>query len=223
MAKIFVSHSRLDNDIVDYLARVAAGTQVQLIFEELEGIISGPATAERIQANIESSNAVFVVVTPQLASLAHSRDWVVWETGVAAHRDVWVLERRADAGSAQIVIPALKHFVRFDPSDAWFPYFRSIVNSYDDSHVLAAIAAGGGIGHAIGKGEGAIIGAGLALVIATLANQRPQGVSACCAYCTSRYTVHLPVGEPTFRCPVCNRVVTLQLPSPIMGMLPGSA
>jgi hypothetical protein len=100
---------------------------VKLIFEELESIVSGTAAAAKIQADIESSNAVFVVVTPKLASLAHSRDWVAWETGVAAHRDVWVLELRDDSGQVEVITPALKHAVRFDASDAWFPYFRAII------------------------------------------------------------------------------------------------
>ncbi len=223
MAKIFVSHSQHDRHIVDFLARVGAGTQVQIVFEELEGIVSGKMTAEKIRADIESSNAVFVVVTPQLASLAHSRDWVSWETGVAAHRDVWVLEQRGDAGKVEVVTPALKHLVRYDASDAWVPYFRSIIMSYDDSHVLPAMVAGGTVGGAIRKGEGAVIGAGIALLVATLLNQRPQGVATCCAHCSSRYSVHLPIDEPSFRCPTCNKVVTLQLAPPVLGILPSAA
>lgn len=199
---------------------MAAGTQVQLVFEEFEAIVSGPATAPRIQADIESSNAVFVLVTPHLASLAHSRDWVAWETGVAAHRDVWVFERRTDAGQVEIVTPALKHLLRFDPSDAWFPYVRSIITSYDDSHVLPAMIAGGTVGGAIRKGEGAVIGAGIALVVATLLNQQPKGIPIACGSCSSRYSVHLPIGEPNFRCPVCNCMLALQLAQPIVGILP---
>ena len=215
MAKIFVSHSQHDRQIVDFISRVAAGTQVQLIFEELEAIVFGKVTADKIRADIESSNAVFVVVTPHLASLAHSRDWVSWETGVAAHRDVWVFEQRSDSGRVHVVTPALKHFVRYDPSDAWFAYVREIIVSYDDSHVLPAMALGGSIGGALNKGEGALFGIGVALAIATLSRQQPQGVATCCAYCTSRYSVHLPVGEPSFRCPVCNQVLTLQLATPV--------
>src|SRR5258707_7419063 len=211
MAKIFVSHSQHDRHIVDFLARVGVGTEVQMVFEEVESIVSGKVTAEKIRADIESSNAVFVLLAPQLASLAHSRDWASWEAGVAAHRDVWVLERRGDAGKVEIVTPALKHLVRYDASDAWVPYFRSIIMSYDDSHVLSAMVAGGTVGGAIRKGEWAVIGAGIALIVATLFNQRPQGVPTSCAHCSSRYSVHLPIDELTFRCPTCSKIVTLQL------------
>lgn len=220
MAKMFVSHSRHDRDLVDYFARVAAGTQVQLIFEELEAMIAGPADASRIQADIESSNAVFVLVTPQLAGIAHSRDWVAWETGVAARRDVWVLEERGDLGRVEIVTPALKHCVRFDPSDAWFAYFRSVVVPYDDSQVLPLVAAGSALGGALREGESAVVGAGLGLLVATLANQRPTGVPIACGKCTARYSVHLPASEPQFRCPVCNTTLWLQLTPPVVGVLP---
>lgn len=146
-----------------------------------------------------------------------------WETGVAAHRDVWVLEQRSDAGLVEIVTPALKHLIRFDPTDAWFPYFRSIIISYDDSHVLPAMVAGGSIGGAIRKGDGAVIGAGIALVVATLLSQQPKGVPIACNNCSSRYAVHLPIGEPNFRCPVCNRILVLQLAPPVVGVLPSTA
>lgn len=211
MAKIFVSHSRHDRDLVDFLSRVAAGTQVQLVFEELEGMINGRVTAAKIQADIEASNAVFVLVTPKLGEISHSRDWVAWETGVAAKRDVWVLERRADFGLIEMVTPALSHLVRYDPTDEWFPYFRAIIESYDDSHIFPAVAAGSGIGHVLGKGDGALLGAGLALLLAHLAGQRPPGVPARCGNCASTYSVHVAANEATFRCPVCNLRVTLGL------------
>lgn len=229
MAQIFISHSKQDRPIVDYLARVAAGTKVKLIFEELEKMVSGEATAAEIHAHIQQSNAVFVVVTESLTALPHTRDWVLWESGVATNKDIWVLEPLSQLGRVTAITPILKHYVLFEPSDSSFPYFRQIIESYDDSHVLPAVVAGGGLGAGVAKdkgapiGKGALIGVGLGLLIAALANPRPQGISVSCPECRSLYSIHLLVGQQLFRCPVCNTLLELALPAPVLGILPSTA
>jgi hypothetical protein len=213
MAQIFVSHSRQDRQLVDYFSRVAAGTNVRLVFEELEKMVSGEVSAAKIRADIEASNAVFVLITKQLHAIPHTRDWVLWESGVATNRDIWVFEPIAELGRVTVITPFLKNYVLFEPSDSWFPYVRQIVDSYDDSHVLATTLAGGGLGAAIGREKGAMIGAGIALLLAGLAKPRPQGIPIACANCASSYSVHVPVNQVMLRCPVCNTLLQLALPS----------
>jgi hypothetical protein len=213
MGQIFVSHSKQDQPIVDFLARVAAGTKVKLIFEELERIVDGDVNAAKIHADIQRSSAVFVVVTKNLLTLPHTRDWVLWESGVAANRDIWVFEPRQQLGQVNVITPFLKHYALFELTDPWFSYLRQIIESYDDSHVLPTVLATGGLGAGIAKGEGAIIGAGVGLFIAAIVNPRPQGMSVSCIQCASTYAIHLTVGELLFRCPVCNKSLLLSLPS----------
>ena len=217
MAQIFVSHSRKDRELVDLLARAFAATKVRAIYEEFESILQGPATAQRIQQHISQSNAVFVLIGRNVEAQRHTRDWVAFEGGVAAgstlqgNKDVWVMESLADTESLSVVIPRLRHYVCFDHTDErWQAYLTQIVGSYDDSHVLTAMAAGGLAGAAAaGKPEGAILGVGAGLFLAAVASQaRPTGLPVRCPQCTSVYSAHL-ANPQRMRCPVCNTRLAL--------------
>lgn len=222
MAQIFVSHSSQDRELVDVLARAFAATKVRAIYEEFEAITQGPATAQRITQHIAQANAVFVVIGRSVEARKHTRDWVAFESGVAAgaalqaNKDVWVLESIADIDALSVVIPRLRHYVSFDHKDErWQAYLTQVINSYDDSHVLTAMAAGGLAGVAAArKPEGAVLGIGAGLMLAVMAAQtRPTGASFRCLQCTSVYNVHLAL--PRMRCPVCNaRFVFAGAPAP---------
>jgi hypothetical protein len=181
------------------------------VFAEFEAILKGPLNGLGLAQEIRASNAVFVLLGRHVEELKHTRDWVGWESGVAAgvametNKDVWVLESVNDMDNLSIVIPHLRHYVGFDPAqDFWQGYLTQIITSYDDSHFLKAVAAGAATGAALSKGEGALWGAGIAFLLAARASAqgRPQGMSVTCPNCASSYNVHLAQGQ--MRCPVCN-------------------
>jgi hypothetical protein len=228
VAQIFVSHSAKDIKQKNFINQAFASTKVEAKYEEIEAIISGKRTAAQIKADIAQSNAIFVVLGPNVETLSHTRDWVTWESGNAAafNRDVWVLEAFEDFPKLSVVIPHLRHYVCFDYNDPWLAYLRQIVSSYDDSHVLKVGAAGAGIGAMIGgeggAAAGAVIGglAGMILSTMTTANTRPPGFSITCLTCQSVYSIH--VGAPAFRCPVCNARLQFVQPAMAQGAVAGS-
>lgn len=210
MSQIFVSHSSKDKELVGLLSRAFAATQVKGVFEEFEAITKGPANAKQIAQDVRESNAVFVVLGPNVEGLKHTRDWVGWESGVSAgvalqtNKDVWVMESLADFDKLSVVIPHLRHYVCFDPSNQWWQgYLTQIISSYDNSHVLKVVSATAATGAAIGEGVGALWGAGVGLVLAAMAAPtKPVGFPINCPQCASSYSVHL--ASPRMRCPVCN-------------------
>jgi TIR domain len=210
MAQIFVSHSAKDRELVDFLSRAFAATQVKGVFEEFEALLKGPANAPRIAQDIQQSNAVFMLLGRHVEELKHTRDWVGHEGGIATaaalqgNKDIWVLESIAESDSLSVVIPYLRHYVCFDPADpTWQGYLTQVIASYDDSHVLKAIGAGAATGAAVRKAEGALVGGVLGLVFAAMTSPtRPPGLPIRCPQCTSVYNVHLTVMK--MRCPVCN-------------------
>ena len=159
---------------------------------------------------------MFVLVTRNVHALPHTRDWVVWECGVASNKDVWVLEPTSDLGEVTIITPVLHDYVLFEPSDSWFAYLRSVMESYDDSHVLGTVLVTAGIGALLGKGGGAAVGAAAGLALANSnSKSRPPGQPTTCGKpnCASTYSVHLAQGQRRFRCSVCNSALELQLPA----------
>ncbi len=210
MAQIFISHSARDTALVDFFSRIGARSKVRLVFEEIEKLVTGSVNAPKIRADIEASNAVFLLLSRHVQSIPHTRDWIVWESGVGHNKDIWVFETLSDYEQISVVTPFLRHYVLFQPSDLHFPYLNQIVASYDDSGVLPAMAAGGGLGAAFGGGS-ALFGALAGAALANPARSRPSGLQITCCLCTSSYAIHLPQRVTIFRCPVCNR--PLQLPT----------
>jgi len=162
-----------------------------------------------------------VLLSQNVQSIPHTRDWVVWESGVAKsrdiNRDIWVFEPIAQQGTISVVIPFLRHYVLFATDEVWFKYIRAFIESYDDSHVLPTVAVSGMAGAGLGaifskKGEeigGAILG-GLAGVIggaiasAFMAKSKPVWQTIICFNCQLSYNVYIPSNINSFRCPSCN-------------------
>ena len=209
MAQIFVSHSQRDEEIISFFLKAFAGTNVKPILQEFEKEPPSGITAEEITRNIEKSNAVFVLLSERVETLEHTRDWIVWESGRARNKDIWVFEPFESLHRIKVVIPHFKHYARFVKTGDWRKYLRSVIESYDDSHVITTLSAGAGIGAALNekdRGEGAAVGlmvsiAGLILHSVT----KPSfGYPVRCLKCPSNYSIHLPDGVTEFRCPNCN-------------------
>lgn len=205
MAQIFVSHSARNKKGLDFINRAFATTNVQAKYEEIEAIKTGKRTPAQIKADIEASNAIFVLLSQHVEQASYTRDWVVSESSTGFNKDVWVLEAVEDSPNLSIVIPRVRHYVRFDYADNWLIYLQQMIASYDDSHVLKAAVLGAGMGGALTESVGGVLaGTGIALLLLALNNKTP-GWPTLCPTCHSFYNVHLDFPRvPTMRCPVCN-------------------
>ena len=221
MAQIFVSHSAKDRDLVNFFSNAFAGTKVKAIFEEFEKI-EGKITPSKVMRDIENSNAIFVILSKNVQNIPHTRDWVVWETGVAKNRDIWVFEPYSQFGEISVVIPFLRNYVIFATNDPWLGYIRRIIESYDDSHILPTVLittlTGAGIGAALSdknktKGVflGGSVGAITGLAISEKLKERPMGLRVRCKSCSLLYNIHIPQETKIFRCPVCNKYWQIKL------------
>lgn len=214
MAQIFLSHSKTDKDIVHFFLEVFAGTKVKPHLEELEKEPPMGVTANKIEQDIQGSNALFVLLSQHVEHLGHTRDWVVWECGTARNKDIWVFEPFETLGTVGVVVPRLNHYVLFERTEDWRRYLRSIIESYDDSHVLATLGiptAGGALSNEKDRLGGAAtgFGVGLALLLLGSVSKPSFGIPIRCWKCFSNYKVHR---YGRFRCPVCNAASVLKDP-----------
>ena len=212
MAQIFISHSRKDGELVNFFLRACNPVGIKPILEELEAIVDGPATAERIHLHIGQSNAVFILLSPNVNNIQHTRDWVLHESGAASTKDIWVFERYSDHGKVNIAIPRLQHYVVYDLNEPSLAYVANIVRGYDDSHVLGT-TLGAGIGALFGgkknAGKGAVAGGAFGYAITKKDVPALVGQPVRCLSCQSVFQVHLPRELRNFRCPVCNKNLML--------------
>jgi len=207
MAEIFFSHSRRDKAIKEFFLTAFGQTKVSAILQEFESPLPKGPSAQEIQQNIQRSKALFVLLSENVEKLKHTRDWVNWECAVANNKEIWVFEPSESFGAITVVTPSATHYARYQRTDDWRAFIQSIVENYDDSHVLptlSASAVGGALLNPKSPADG--IAGGLVLGVGTLifgALSRPRfGVPVLCYHCPATYTVVTP--QLTFRCPVCN-------------------
>ncbi len=217
MASIFVSHSKEDKEAKHFLLEAFAGTKVKPILEELEPGLPTGSTALKIAQDIKSANAVFVMLSETVEKLAHTRDWINWECGTAESKDIWIFEPYESLGRITIAAPRVTHLVRYSIADNWRVYIRSVIETYDDSHVLTTLASTTGMGAAVMEKDrftGAIAGfaIGMGALILKDMTKPSFGVAMNCWNCRSTYRVHLAGNVKEFRCATCNNTCVLAAP-----------
>lgn len=209
MAQVFVAHSRRDTRLREFVTQVFAVTNVKAVLAEFE---QAPG-ADWIEEQITASNAVFVALDRHASAVAHTRDWIVWESGFgkALNKDVWVLEPASALGEVSVVVPHVTHYVLLEYTDDWVRYLHSVIEWYDSAHMLTTTLATTGIGALVDRVDrlrGAMVGmiGGIAREVFRMAKGYPAGIRVLCIKCNSAYGVHLPPRSvvQAFRCPVCN-------------------
>jgi len=225
IGQIFISHSRRDEEIVNYFGKLFGSTRVKGVFKEIEGFKSGEQS-EEIQNDIQNSTAIFILLGENVQKLKHTRDWVVWESAIAkaTDKEIWVFEPLAFLGKIDVIIPYANHYMAYIINEGYQVYIRNIIESYDDADVLSAAVAGGFIGGGLGtltealfsKDEelsgigtllGAAIGSGALGYWADPSRKCPPGILIKCPECKNRYRIHMKI--PKWRCPICNVILTL--------------
>lgn len=212
MARIFNSHSQRDERIKDFFYRAFSGTSVIPHWQEYEDSPTGPMDVE-IERKIQESSAVFILLSENVEKLPYTRDWVVWESGKATNKDVWVFEPYESLGMISVVLPRFNHYVRYERTKAHREYINSIIRSYDNSGLLGWATAGAGIGAALSAEErvgGAALGSLFGAIVESLRRPKaPAGVTVACLNCASTYGVHIPSNKGEFRCAKCNNMMRL--------------
>ena len=184
MAQIFISHSQYDEDIRTFFDEVFAGTKVKAIrveFEKMELKKYNLPLSEFIIHQLKTSDALFVLLGPNINRSQFTQSWVGFETGFAVGwehtQHIWVFEPMNHA-PIQFPIPFLHHYVPYVMSDGWHDYIKSIVKAYEQ-WIPAA-------------------------------RPIPKGKLIQCPHkdCKMQYVLHTKTSK--FYCPVCRKSITLK-------------
>jgi hypothetical protein len=81
MAQIFISHSARDQQLKNFFNQAFATSSVNAKLEEIEQLYKGTITTQQIEQDITLSSAVFVLLSQNVDSLDHTRDWIGYEVG----------------------------------------------------------------------------------------------------------------------------------------------
>lgn len=132
MPKIFISHSRYDEDVRKYFDEIFAGTTVKAVRLEFEKFKEPPS--KFILKNIRSSDAMFVLLGQNITRTPATQIWVGFETGAAASKEalcpIWVFEPIQHT-PIPFPVPFLHHYVPYDPNSSEHrEYITSIIKGY---------------------------------------------------------------------------------------------
>ena len=128
--QIFVSHSRYDTEIRKEFSEVfAVARGASPIYMEFEEFF--PPAWEKIRHEIYLSEALFVLLGPNIHKTIHTQNWVAFEVGLACAfgKEVWVFEQ---AGSyVEFPIHYLTDYSIYDLKDrTHFKYLRKVIKGY---------------------------------------------------------------------------------------------
>lgn len=129
MVQIFVSHSQYDKDIRTQFDTVFARAGVRSVCMEFEVIY--PPSWQTIKNEIGASEAVFLLLGPNIRQSVHTQNWVAFEVGLACAfgKDVWVFEQ--DGAYIEFPIPYLTDYMIYNLGyKDHFNYVRRVIEGY---------------------------------------------------------------------------------------------
>jgi hypothetical protein len=185
MAQIFVSHSQYDKEIRASFDTVFARTGVKSVCMEFEQIY--PPAWQRIKDEKIASEAIFLLLGPNIRSSIHTQNWIAFEVGLACafRKEVWVFEQ---AGSyIEFPIPYLTDYMIYNLEDSnHFDYVRGIAEGYGKPIYIFPL----GVDHRTKRNI-------------------PIGILVKCPYenCKSSYSLHTNV--KSFNCPSCRQTIRI--------------
>lgn len=134
MARIFLSHSKGDEEIRDFFIKIGGLAGVEIKAMEFETLAS-PAWGT-IRSWLYSSNALFVLLGEKIIDKGiFTQNWISFEVGIAcgmsltSGRDVWVFE--PFQYNVKFPVPYLDHYMLYDIDDITsMNYIRAIMEGY---------------------------------------------------------------------------------------------
>ena len=209
MDKVFITHSRHDAPILAGVRQLVEDAGVEPIFYQYEYDHITTAWQE-IRDAIRISRALFVVLSNNLSSSAHTQNWVGLEVGIACsfNKRVWVFEELHR--SASFPIPYLTDYVPYDLSD---PGLRELIWAVARGYKLQpqslSTVGGAALGGLLFGWPGLVAGA----IIGNLVS-RPQKapyVNLLCYHldCKTRFRTYVWLNQ--LECPACRRTLRFRL------------
>jgi hypothetical protein len=114
--KIFVSHSSKDTTLISLIKLAFANQEIKPYFARLE--MEGKNPVEKITQAINSSIGLFALITPTVVNDKHTRDWVVFELGVAKGKEIpifcWIDESVATEKTYPKLLENITDFNKFN-------------------------------------------------------------------------------------------------------------
>lgn len=133
--KIFISHSRRDASLRDYMLKIFGLTNMGATVIEYENFERPPW--KQIKNAIKSSKAVFLLIGDNVVdSGIYTQNWISFEVGISCQlgRQVWVFEEYNK--NIQFPVPYLTYYYPMWMDDYNIHHIKKIINLYEVKNKL---------------------------------------------------------------------------------------
>lgn len=134
---VFISHSKHDRRL-EFFHKVFSGLHTKAVWMEFENI--KPPPYQSIKNFVNESNALFVLLSPELFNLKHTANWVAFEVGLAANWrspaliqkiiqdriDVYVFEPLSER--VDFCVPYCTYYMQYNESDVEVKFLKELVD-----------------------------------------------------------------------------------------------
>lgn len=210
---IFISHSKRDEQLVLNIRDLMVNLGHSPIIEEfIPEQMKLPIPHDEIRRNVGMSSAVFLFLTDEIVRTEYTRNWVIFEDGLARERliPVFVFERQGFPISYPI--PYVTDYMVFNPES-----ISDILNIQKLAKPIGQVPPNwitGGLGALLGIPFGPLgiaIGGLGGLILGPKGESPIPGIQVTCPYsdCRAKYNYWSP-NVRNFQCPTCRRDIELR-------------
>lgn len=181
--QIFVSHSQYDKEIRKDFSEIFATAGMRAKYMEFEKIF--PPAWEKIKEQLKSSEAVFLLLGPNIQRTCFTENWVAFEVGLACafSKEVWVFEPMNM--NVDFPIPYVTDYMPYNLEiQEHFDYIRGSMEAYKSPVPIFPIGREGRDKRYI-----------------------PKGVLTDCPHANCQLKFHLHTDVPSLYCPSCRQFI----------------
>lgn len=199
--KVFISHSRRDEELVDRIDRALDLVGYDTLIYEWEDIPDEEPDRDAIKRKMSECDACFVFPTPTVRGQEVTPAWLIAESSIAGDQNIPTAVFKEEGDSYEINFPYFDILVVYDRAELPLQLQERINELMKAQGNEAAGAIGGGLlgAAAIGTGGAALVGALLGAALSSGDDTAPQ---VQCPACECAFTFW--GDSDAFRCPHCH-------------------
>jgi hypothetical protein len=199
--KVFISHSRRDEELVDRIDRALDMVGYDTLVYEWESIPEEEPDREAIKQKMSECDACFVFPTPTVREQKVTPAWLIAESSIAGDQNIPTAIFKEQGDSYEINFPYFDILVAYDRAELPLQLQERIEELMNAQGNEAAGAIGGGLlgVAAVGTGGAALVGALIGAAMSSSSDTAPQ---VQCPACECAFTYWGDSDE--FHCPHCH-------------------
>lgn len=216
--KVFISHSSKNTELVNRVQRALRNVSVDPLFAEFEPDEFPPF--RKIERMMRSSEAAFLLLTPEIKATEHTQNWVSYEVGLAQafDKNLYVFEKRNR--TQRFPVPYLTHYYLYDPSKSTeISVLEEAASEVEESRKVGSWFPGMIIGALLGAPfgrRGMLAGGTAGATIGKIADegQASYTINVKCPHerCKIEFKLFAELFDGfTFNCPSCRQKMKIPL------------